>query len=182
MRMMQHEIKYNLISSIKDSVQQISTAMYSILEDCSHLDSEVSDVADLKPVKEIEPLATNAEEPVAKLQTRPVLTEEPVRVQTRQTFLEEISTKVQVRLMFASCIKDSHQLYDIKETREFKNIKNLIFVNFALNVIKEYIMCYGMYLSNFYWREKREFYLRLTLRLRNAPCAFISMNPQYFFL
>lgn len=103
MRMMQHEIKYNLMSSIKDSVQQISTAMYSILEDCSHLDSKVSDAADLKPVEEIEPLATNAEEPVAKLQTRPVFTEEPVRVQTRQTFLEEISTKGQVRLKFGSC-------------------------------------------------------------------------------
>lgn len=98
MRMMQHEIKYNLISSIKDSVQQISTAMSSILEDCSHLDLDDSDVAALKPVKEIEPLATNTEEPVAKLQTR-VFTEEPVRVQSRQTFLEEIATKVQVRLI-----------------------------------------------------------------------------------
>lgn len=109
MRMMQHEIKYNLVSSIKDSVQQISTAMYSILEDCNHLDSEESEIVTLKPVKEIEPLATNTEEPVAKLQTRPVFIEEPVRVQPRH-FIEEIATKVQVRLFNSSNIKNKHRL------------------------------------------------------------------------
>lgn len=104
MRMMQHEIKYNLISSIKDSVEQISTAMYSILEDCNNLDSEDSDIAALKPVQEIiEPLGTNTEESIAALQTRPVLTEELVGVQARQTFLEEILTKAQVRSTFDSC-------------------------------------------------------------------------------
>lgn len=95
--MMKQEIKCNLISSIKDSVRQIYTAVYSILEDCSHLDSDDADIASSRHLEEIEPL-TNTEEPVAKPQTQAVFTEDN-RVPVRSTILQAISTKMQVRLI-----------------------------------------------------------------------------------